>query len=162
PILFDFARRQPSVTIRHLCRLVAFEERPDRVLATVEDVTTGAPQVVEAAYLVGCDGGASALRSRLGITLSGHPALTYTTNIIFRSPALKSLHDKGQFYRFIAFDERGMWGTLVAIDGRDSYRVSIVGDDQPRRYSQNEVRDAIRKIVGVDFAFEIISTLPWI
>jgi len=162
PILFDFARRQPSVTIRHLCRLVAFEEQADKVLATVEDVTTGDPQVVEATCLVGCDGGASTVRSRLGITLSGNPALTYTTNIIFRSPALKSLHDKGQFYRFIAFDDRGMWGTIVAIDGRDSYRVSIVGNDQPRRYSQNEVRDAIRKIVGVDFVFDIVSIMPWI
>ena len=162
PILFDFARRQPSVTIRHLCRLVAFEEQAEKVLATVEDVTTGEAQVVEAAYLVGCDGGASTVRTRLGITLSGNPALTYTTNIIFRSPVLKTLHDKGQFYRFIAFDERGMWGTIVAIDGRDSYRVSIVGNDQPRRYSQREVRDAIRKIVGVDFAFEIVSIMPWI
>jgi 2-polyprenyl-6-methoxyphenol hydroxylase-like FAD-dependent oxidoreductase len=162
PILFDFARRQSSVTIRHLCRLAAFEEQPDKVLATLEDVVTGERQVVEAAYLAGCDGGASTVRTRLGITMSGNPALTYTTNIIFRSPALKTLHDKGQFYRFIAFDERGMWGTMVAIDGRDSYRVSIVGNDQPRRYSQSETRDAIRKIVGVDFAFDIVSILPWI
>ena len=132
------------------------------MLATVEDVTTGERQVVEAAYLVGCDGGASTVRTRLGITMSGNPALTYTTNIIFRSPTLKTLHDKGQFYRFIAFDERGMWGTIVAIDGRDRYRVSIVGNDQPRRYSEDEIRDAIRKIVGIDFAFEIVSILPWI
>jgi 2-polyprenyl-6-methoxyphenol hydroxylase-like FAD-dependent oxidoreductase len=162
PILFDFARRQPSVTIRHLCRLVGFEEMADKVLATVEDAASGGRHVVEAAYLAGCDGGASTVRSRLGITMSGQPTLTYTTNIIFRSPALKALHDKGQFYRFIAFDERGMWGTLVAIDGRDRYRVSIVGDDQPRRYSDSEIDDAVRKIVGVDFAFEIVSVLPWI
>jgi 2-polyprenyl-6-methoxyphenol hydroxylase-like FAD-dependent oxidoreductase len=162
PILFDFARRAPSVTIRHLCRLIAFEERADMVLATVEDLASGERHLVEAAYLVGCDGGASAVRTKLGITMSGNPALTYTTNIIFRSPALKTLHDKGEFYRFIAFDERGMWGTMVAIDGRDCYRVSIVGNDQPRRYAESEIRAAIRKIVGVDFAFEIVSILPWI
>jgi 2-polyprenyl-6-methoxyphenol hydroxylase-like FAD-dependent oxidoreductase len=162
PILFDFARRQPSVTISHLCRLVGFEEMADHVLVTVEDAVSGGRQVVEAAYLAGCDGGASTVRSRLCITMSGHPTLTYTTNIIFRSPALKTLHDKGQFYRFIAFDERGMWGTIVAIDGRDRYRVSIVGNDQPRRYSDREIGDAVRKIVGVDFPFEIVSVLPWI
>jgi 2-polyprenyl-6-methoxyphenol hydroxylase-like FAD-dependent oxidoreductase len=162
PILFDFARRQRSVTIRHLCRLIAFEQREDKVSVTVEDLAAGRRHVIEAGYLVGCDGGASAVRAGLGITLSGNPALTYTTNIIFRSAALKTLHDKGEFYRFIAFDERGMWGTIVAIDGRDCYRVSIVGDDQPRRYLQDEVRGAIRKIVGVDFAFEIVSVMPWI
>jgi 2-polyprenyl-6-methoxyphenol hydroxylase-like FAD-dependent oxidoreductase len=76
PILFDFARRQPSVTIRHLCRLVGFEEMADKVLATVEDAVSGSRQVIEAAYLAGCDGGASAVRSRLGIAMSGQPTLT--------------------------------------------------------------------------------------
>jgi 2-polyprenyl-6-methoxyphenol hydroxylase-like FAD-dependent oxidoreductase len=162
PILFDFARRQRSVTIRHLCRLIAFEEREDKVSVTVEDLAAGGRHVIEAAHLVGCDGGASTVRAGLGITMSGNPALTYTTNIIFRSPVLKTLHDRGEFYRFIAFDERGMWGTIVAIDGRDCYRVSIVGNDQPRRYAEHEARGAIRKIVGVDFAFEIVSVMPWI
>lgn len=162
PILFDFARRQPGVTIRHLCRQVAFEEQADKVLVTVEDLLTQDRHVVVADYLVACDGGASGVRGALGIPLSGDPAVTYTTNVIFRSPALRALHDKGEFYRFIAFDERGMWGTIVAINGRDNYRVSIVGDNQPRRYTGEEVRGAIRKIVGCDFEFEIISIMPWV
>lgn len=162
PILFDFARRQPGVTIRHLCRLISFDERADGVAVTLADLVTGEQKVVQAHYLVGCDGGASTVRSQLGITLSGHPVLTYTTNVIFRSPALKTLHDKGQFYRFIAFDERGMWATIVAINGRDNYRVSIVGNDQPRRFTESEIRDAVRKIVGVDFDFEILSIMPWV
>jgi len=162
PILFDFARRQPSVTIRHLCRFVSFEQKTDRVIVTVEDMKEKQQRRIEAAYVVGCDGAASPVRTQLGITLSGTAAVTYTTNIIFRSPTLKTLHDKGQFYRFIAFDEKGMWGTIVAINGRDNYRVSIVGNDQPRRYSDEEIRAAIRRIVGTDFDFEIVSVMPWV
>jgi hypothetical protein len=150
------------VTIRHRCRLRAFEEKADKVFVTVEDLMTGDVQTVECSYLLGCDGAGSSVRTQLGITLSGQPALTYTTNIIFRSPTLKDLHDKGQFYRFIAFDERGMWATVVAIDGRDCYRMSIVGNDAPRHYSDEEIRAAIRKVVGMDFAFEIVSVMPWI
>ena len=162
PILLAFARRQDAVTVRHKCRLQGFEQRPDRVVASIEDLASGEVETVECSYLVGCDGAGSTVRTQLGITLSDNPALTYTTNIIFRSAALKHLHDKGQFYRFIAFDERGMWATLVAINGRDDYRVSIVGSDQPRRYSADEIGAAIRKLVGSDFAFEILSVVPWV
>jgi 2-polyprenyl-6-methoxyphenol hydroxylase-like FAD-dependent oxidoreductase len=162
PILLEFARRHDAVTVRHRCLLRAFEQKPDKVVATIEDLVSGEVETVECSYLVGCDGAGSTVRTQLGITLSGNPALTYTTNIIVRSPALEHLHDKGQFYRFIAFDERGMWATLVAINGRDSYRMSIVGNDQPRHYSEEEIGAAIRKLVGKDFAFEILSVMPWV
>ncbi len=162
PILFDFAQAQPSVTIRHLCRCVSFEDGGDKVTVTVKDLVSSELRAVEADYLVGCDGGGSTVRAQLGVTLSGDPALTYTTNIIFRSAKLKTLHNKGEFYRFIAFDENGMWGTIVAIDGRDNYRVSIVGTSEPRLYSEEELALFIRKIVGVDFEFEIVSVMPWI
>lgn len=162
PILFDFARAQRSVTIRHLCKLRSFEERGGSVHVDAEDVKTGERRTIVADYLVGCDGGGSVVRAQLGITLSGDPALTYTTNIIFRCPGLKTLHDKGEFYRLIAFDESGMWGTIVAIDGRDNYRVSIVGTSEPRKYSTEEITAAIHKIVGAKVDFEIISVMPWI
>ena len=162
PILFDFARKQKGVTIRHLARLVSFEERGGKVHVEIEDLHNGGTKTVAANYLVGCDGGGSTVRAQLGVTLSGDPALTYTTNIIFKSPVLKTLHDKGEFYRLIAFDETGMWGTIVVIDGRDHYRVSIVGTNEPRRYSDEEIGAAIRKIVGCDFEFEIVSVMPWI
>ena len=162
PILFAFVQRQPSVTVRHLCRFVALERQVGCVAVTVEDLIEGRQRVIKARYVVGCDGSASAVRAQLGITLSGNPAATYTTNVIFRSPTLKALHDKGQFYRFIAFDQDGVWGTLVAINGRDNYRMSIVGNDQPRRFSDEEIRKAIRRIVGADFEFEILSIMPWI
>ncbi len=162
PILLAWARRQASATVRHLCRLVSFKERDDKVVATVEDLSTGAPRQIEAACLVGCDGASSVVRNLRGITLSGNPAVTYTTNVIFRSPALKTLHDKGEFYRIILFDQNGMWATIVAINGRDDYRMSIVGNTTPRRYSEDEIRAAIRRAVGCDFPFEIVSIMPWI
>ena len=36
------------------------------------------------------------VRERLGISMSGNPALTYTTNVIFRCPDFAALHDKGK------------------------------------------------------------------
>jgi len=127
PIIKRFATSFPIVTLHHDTELVTFEEMPDRVVATVRDNLTGATRVIESDYLVGTDGGASTVRERLGIKMSGHPALTYTTNVIFRCPDLHLLHDKGKGYRFIFIGPEGTWLTIVAINGADRFRMSIVG-----------------------------------
>ena len=77
-----------------------------------------------ARYLVGCDGARSLVRETLGIAMRGNPALTYTTNVIFRCPDLLSLHDKGKAYRYIFIGPEGTWATIVAINGRDHWRFS--------------------------------------
>ena len=62
--------------------------------------------------------------------MSGHPALTYTTNVIFRCGDLDRLHDKGRGYRFIFIGPEGTWLTIVAINGGDRFRMSIVGSPE--------------------------------
>ena len=57
----------------------------------MRDVRTGETTQIAADYLVGTDGGASLVRERAGITMSGNPALTYTTNVIFRCVDFPSL-----------------------------------------------------------------------
>ena len=93
----------------------------------MRDTRTGETREITADYLVGTDGGASFVRETLGIGMSGHPALTYTTNVIFRCPDFAALHDKGKAYRFIFIGPEGTWLTIVAINGGDRFRMSIVG-----------------------------------
>src|SRR5262249_1814368 len=114
------------------------------------------------AYLVGCDGGTSLVRERLGIAMSGEPALTYTTNVIFRCPGLEKLHDKAPAYRFIFIGPEGTWGTVVAINGRDRWRFSIVGDETRRSLSEEDIGKTIVRAMGKEFDFEILSILPWV
>ena len=113
-------------------------------------------------YLVGCDGGASAVRQALGIAMSGNPVLTYTTNAIFRCPDFLALHGKGEAYRYIVIGPEGTFATIVAINGNDRFRFSIVGDATKRSYDEAEMRALIVRAVGRDFDFEILSILPWI
>src|SRR5712691_4140353 len=84
PILKRFATSFDCVRLAYHSELVAFEETPDGVRATLRDPRNGAARDITADYLIGTDGGASFVRERLGITMSGNPALTYTTNVIFR------------------------------------------------------------------------------
>ena len=106
-----------------------------------------------------CDFSFVRQREQLGIGMTGTPALTYTTNVIFRCPQFTALHDKGRAYRFIIIGEQGTWATIVAINGRDRWRFSIVGSDSKRTYTEAEVREAIVRAMGQAFDFEILSMM---
>ncbi len=162
PILHDFAASQPTVTLRYRTRLLSFTQDAERVTAVVENADTGEREEILARYIVGCDGARSLVRETLGIRMQGNPVLTYTTNVIFRCPHLLSLHDKGKGYRHIFIGPEGTWSTIVAINGRDQWRFSIIGGSDQREYTTEEIKAAIRRAVGRDFEFEILSVLPWV
>ena len=166
PILRAFAAAQQSVALRYRMRLVSFTQKSkkdsDVVTAVVENAETGAREEILAKYIVGCDGARSLTRETLGIAMLGNPVLTYTTNVIFRCPHLLSLHDKGKAYRHIFIGPEGTWSTIVAINGRDEWRFSIIGGSELHEYTTDEIKSAIRRAVGRDFDFEILSVLPWV
>jgi 2-polyprenyl-6-methoxyphenol hydroxylase-like FAD-dependent oxidoreductase len=162
PVLRRFAQQQKGVDIRYNTELVGFSENADGVVATVRNVNTGEESVIEASYLVGSDGGASAVRQALGIGMAGEPTLTYTTNVVFRCDNLEALHDKKPAYRYIFIGPEGTWATLVAINGRDQWRFSLVGDETRLTLTEEQMRAAIVRAVGREFDFEILSMLPWV
>jgi 2-polyprenyl-6-methoxyphenol hydroxylase-like FAD-dependent oxidoreductase len=162
PILRAFAASQKNVALRYRTRLVSFTQNAELVTAVLENAETGAREDILARYIVGCDGARSLVRETLGIAMQGNPVLTYTTNVIFRCPQLLSLHDKGKAYRHIFIGPEGTWATIVAINGRDEWRFSIIGGAEQRDYTTDDIKAAIRRAVGRDFAFEILSVLPWV
>ena len=162
PILRAFAASQKNVALRYRTRLVSFTQNADLVTAVVENAETGAREEILARTIVGCDGARSLVRETLGIAMQGNPVLTYTTNVIFRCPHLLSLHDKGKAYRHIFIGPEGTWATIVAINGRDEWRFSIIGGSEQRDYTTDDIKAAIRRAVGRDFDFEILSVLPWV
>lgn len=162
PVLKRFALRSPSVSIKYNTDLLGFTEADDGVTALVRDGSTGTESTISARYLVGSDGGASMVRQSLGIKMTGEPALTYTTNVVFRCDGLEKLHNKKPGYRFIFIGPEGTWATLVAINGRDQWRFSLVGNETMQTHSEVDMRAAIVRAMGKDFDFEILSMLPWV
>ena len=162
PILRAFAASQSNVTLRYRTRLVSFTQNADLVTAVVENAETGAREEILARTIVGCDGARSFVRETLGIAMQGNAVLTHTTNVIFRCPHLLSLHDKGKAYRHIFIGPEGTWSTIVAINGHDEWRFSIIGGAEQRDYTTGDIEAAIRRAVGRDFEFEILSVLPWV
>ncbi len=162
PILLQFCRSLPSITLRYRTRLIGFTQDASGVSAEIEDLASGKRETIRALYLVGCDGAASKVRETLGIAMQGKPVITYTTNVIFRCPNLVSLHDKGKAYRHIFVGTEGTWATIVAINGRDQWRFSLIGSAEKKEVTTADIGAAIRRAAGFDFDFEILTVLPWV
>jgi 2-polyprenyl-6-methoxyphenol hydroxylase-like FAD-dependent oxidoreductase len=162
PILRRFVGTLPAASLKFKTELLELAEESDLVRATLKDLESDETYEVTADYLIGADGGGSGVRQRVGIAMSGTPVLTYATNIIFRCRDLPALHDKGKAYRFIFIGPEGTWLTIVAIDGADRWRMSIVGAEEKRTFSEEEIRAMIRRAMGKDFDYEILSIVPWV
>jgi len=162
PILRARAEGFPGVEVRLNCRFEAFEQNDDGVVATVHDLATGKRQRVAADYLVACCGGHSSIPKTLGIGMQGNPTLEYNLNIFFRTPALWEQHDKGKAALHFFADAQGIWRTLVQLDGRELWRLTLNG----KSYFDNaETLDASRFIAGVvgkPVPHEVVSALRWI
>ncbi len=162
PILRRFAERSQKATLRYNTELVSFTEMPEGVRAQVRNRLTGATEAIEADYMVGTDGGGSTVREQLGIGMTGTPALTYTTNVMFRCPNFSELHDKGKGYRFIFIGPEGVWLTIVAVNGRDRFRMSIVGSPQKITHNEDDIRAALTRAMGREFDYEVLSVMRWV
>ncbi len=162
PVIARFAQGFPAVSVRYHTELVCFEEHGEGVRAQVHDSASGREYWVNARYLAGCDGGGSRVREQLGIALPQDSVLTYTSNAIFRCANLWDIADVRPGYRFIFINGEGTWCTIVAVNGRDHYRFSYVGDGSKRAMDEAAVREAIVRAVGREFDFEVLSIMPWV
>src|SRR3954464_11863273 len=98
PLLKSVAETLPSVSVRYGCELMSFTQDASGVTAQVKD-KDGAVSEITAQYMVGCDGGGSTVRRRLGIKLSGEghllqlrQALYYCEDLYERIPIGKGRH----------------------------------------------------------------------
>jgi 2-polyprenyl-6-methoxyphenol hydroxylase-like FAD-dependent oxidoreductase len=161
PVLARHARSYRTVDMRYETELVSFAEHEAGVTAEIVDRNSGARTRVEAQFLIASDGAGSPIREQLGIALSGKEVLTYTTNAIFECKDFNKIHAFPHAYRYIFIGPEGTWCTIVAIDGRDRYRFSFVGNRNRDKLSEDDMRAAIARALGCDVEFKILSTMPW-
>src|SRR5262249_52238025 len=83
PLLKAVAEETPGVSVRFGCELLDFAQDDGGVTAQLRtaDGRTGS---VRAAYLVGCDGGASGVRRQLGIKLRGEYNILELRQALYR------------------------------------------------------------------------------
>ena len=151
----------PTVSLRHRTRFDSYATNSEGIHANVTDLETGRVETVVSRYLVGCDGFDGPVRKGLEIDFPGSGVLSFSVSIFFKSRELATLHDKGwaRFYRPVDFT--GHWGDLIAIDGRELWRLTVLDLDPDTDMDRFDVTGCLRRAVGTDFPYEIISVLPW-
>src|SRR5262245_55715525 len=161
PILLQHAASLPAVTLRYHTRLESFDEDANGVHARLKSSQTRAGETVTAEYLVGCDGFDGHVRKALNTEYEGSGILSYSVSIFFRSKSLGTLHNKGwgRFYRLV--DASGHWSDLIAIDGRELWRLTCFQIDPETNMETLDVKALLIRAAGTSFSHEVLSVLPW-
>lgn len=162
PILEKAAQEYKTNTISHFSKLESFVDHGDHVESVVLDTNTRQRRTYRSQYLIGCDGAASQVRASLGIEMQGNPVLSYSVNIFIRSKELLSLHDKGEAERYIFVGPKGTWANLTVVDGRELWRITIIGSEQMMDLQTLDAKSLVEQCLGTDqIPFEILSIKPW-
>ena len=150
------------MTLRYRCQFESFVQRPDGVECELTDRDTGRKTRILADYVAACDGGNSRIRDALGIKPEGVQVLAYSTNVLFTAD-LQPLHDKGRAVRFLFIEPNGNWANLMCINGKDRWRLQILGNTQPWDEQKVDVHASICRAIGHEFAdYQVHSIQRWL
>lgn len=148
--LLEARARELGVDIRRGASVVEMEQDADGVTVRLTDGGS-----VRGAYLVGCDGAHSAVRTFAGIDFVGRQ---YATHILLADVRLASPPDETLFAR------TGVEGVALFIPFGDGWFRAIVWDRLREQaplsepVTLDEIKDAFRRIAGQDYG---MSDMRW-
>ena len=156
PLLKSVAESIPSLRVRFGWEFIALRQDGDGVSARLRSVK-GEVEEFRAAYLVGCDGGASAVRKELGIELSGEGNLLELRQALFRCDEL--------FDRLPIGDGPGRGRHYHVADDKATF---LIMQDSTIHWTLHSILDRDEKMkiefertVGIPVKYEMLSCAPW-
>jgi 2-polyprenyl-6-methoxyphenol hydroxylase-like FAD-dependent oxidoreductase len=158
PVLHKHVAALPTVELRYHTAVESFEQNARQVRATLVDAKSGQTCLIEADYLVGCDGGRSNIRRALEIKYEGVFSQGMNVAVLFRSPLLRHTpHGPAVQYQII---NAQINGAIAAVDGNALWRLNVRNIKQ----EQLDTFDAPRKLryaLGETIPFELLDVRPW-
>ena len=163
PVLFAHAEASAGVRIVNRVHIDDFSQDAAGVHATGTGLDTGEVLRFRADYLVGCDGGRSAVRKKIGAKLSGTAVVGRVQSTFFRAPDLLQRARHAPAWATFSLNPRRC-GNVYAIDGRETFLLHNYLKAGETEFDAIDRDWAIRTILGVDddFRYEIISKEDWI
>jgi 2-polyprenyl-6-methoxyphenol hydroxylase-like FAD-dependent oxidoreductase len=156
PLLKKEAEALPSLTVRYGCEFVALTQDADAVVATMRDAA-GATREIRARYLVGCDGGGSAVRRQIGIQLRGEGNLLRLHQALYSCPAL---------YDRIPIGEGPGHGRHYHV--ADNQATFLIMQDSTRHWTLHavverpeEMAAQFERTIGVPIDYQMLYVGPW-
>ena len=154
PVLKQAIDAAPQVDVRFGLAFESLTQDANGVTVTLR-TETGAPERVHCQYLIGCDGGTSAVRQNLDITLAGESRIMPRFMTHFRSEARSILQRWG-----IAWHYQSLQGTLIAQNDRDLWtlhtRMPETQDNAPP-----DPATLLKAFLGVDIAHQVLVANRW-
>ncbi|MEQ9642328.1 MAG: FAD-dependent monooxygenase [Alphaproteobacteria bacterium] len=152
PLLKQIAEATPNVTVRYGHEVIDVGQDGDGVTASVRTLD-GEALSFQASYLVGCDGGRSAVRRALDIPLQGRGGLRDVRQVIFHAEDLyeRIRAGKGRHYNFA--DDKG--SVIIAQGDRKEFTLhtSLPAD--------TDFRPVLRDLIGFDCDLDVRHVQSW-
>ena len=162
PVLFAHAAAQPRIRILNRTEIEDFTQDERGVVASARDLESGAQVTITSQHLVGCDGGRSTIRRKIGAELEGTAIVQRVQSTYIRAPDLYARTPGKRAWMYLSLNPRRR-GTVVAIDGRETFLIHNHLDEDEPDFDAVDRDWAIRTILGVgaDFRYEVLTKEDW-
>lgn len=165
--LLKHLRTRCNIELRFGWQADQFSQDADGVSLNATRVADGQTEHWQARYLVGCDGGHSAVRRSLGIRYSGYDRLEQAylggrmISTYLRAPTLYRdyLGRRRAWMYWVVNPE--LRSTLFALNGKDEFMFWIKPKDADAPPDDATIRHALFCCIGAEAPVEIIGAQPW-
>lgn len=163
--LFDHLSTRPHVQRLFGWRCTGFSDTGDDVRAEIEQTDGGEAATIRCSWLVGCDGGGSEIRRRLGIRFAGETGLDqafFGRDMLSTHVRIPALHERimrrrGWQYWAVSEDARA---ALFVLDGKDEFVMlgRLRAGEQP---DDRALAQLIQRAVGEPVDVDIVGNRGW-
>jgi len=154
-VLRGHVAQQPTVETMFGAAVAELTEHDDHVTVVVRD-EDGTELVVDADYVVACDGAQGVVRRALGIRYEGRSDQRTNFNVVFRAPDLRTPLDRAVQYWVVGERTSGLLGHLD-LDG--TWWAIAPGIDA--EFGSRHTASILADLVGRPVEHEVVSTDPW-
>ena len=166
--LYEQIHLAKSIECKFGWECIDWQDQGSCVRVHMVDVATGQPEIIECDYLVGCDGGNSIVRRKLGIRYHGDPhqeqawAGGLTASTFLHAPDFyrKAIRGRPLCWQYMVSNPR-VRANFVALDGKGLFLFStrLIAEDNEK---EKEVIDRrLRICVGAEVDFEYLGHFSW-
>ncbi len=135
----------------------------DGVRVSVRDLKSGGRELLEAEYVLACDGSNSPTRAALGIELQGRSAIEHFVNIYFRCDLRK--YAEGRWFGICFVENPKVNGLFLPVDNDRRWLFNVQYDpakESPESFTNERCRELLKAAIGEQHPeLEIIAALPW-
>jgi 2-polyprenyl-6-methoxyphenol hydroxylase-like FAD-dependent oxidoreductase len=163
PELVDHAAAMLGVRYLNRVKVLGFTQTSDSVTAEAQDLDSGETLLIEADYLIGCDGPASEIRRQIGARLTGDAMIGRTQSTYIRAPTLTRMMQAEPAWSTQSLNPRRS-ANMFAVDGRETWLIHNYLRPDETDFAAVDRDRCIRFILGVgpDFKYDVLTQEDWI